>query len=204
MSMSTRLAELRKDLLHPSGPAISTNRNYPFAIFQYTPFEEFAARAEVGNLAQELQVKGWRVRTVDLFAVLADHLSLLEDGRQIEMMIAEEKLQYRANREDYTKPLDYLGTILGETFKDLDGFPGRVLAQIQEVAAGADPARTVIFLSRVGALYPFYRTSSLLRFLDAGVKVPTVVLYPGTRVEQQYLSFMGEMDADRDYRPRIY
>jgi hypothetical protein len=64
--------------------------------------------------------------------------------------------------------------------------------------------KTVIFLSRIGGLYPFYRTSSLLRYLDNGIRVPTIVLYPGERTEQHYLSFMGEMDADRDYRPRIY
>ncbi len=204
MSMKTRLAALRKDLLHPAGPAISTNRSYPFAIFHYSPNEEFEARAEVGSLAQELLVKGWKVRTVDLFAVLADYLAEQEGGALVEAIIAEEKLQYEAYGRDWTKPLDYLAGTLDAAFKDAEEYPARVLAQIQEVAAGGDPARTVVFLTRIGALYPFYRTSSLLRFLDSGVKAPTVILYPGSREDQHYLSFMGMMSADRDYRPRIY
>ncbi len=204
MSLETKLAELRKDLLGPEGPAISTNRSYPFAIFQYSPSEEFRARAEVGNLAQELQLKGWRVRTVDLFAVLADYLAEQEGGELVQAMIEEEKLQYTSYGEDWSKALDSLSNALGQHFERLDGYPGRVLAQIQEVAAGSDPSRTVVFLSRVGSLYPFYRTSSLLRFLDAGIKIPTVILYPGSRENPHYLSFMGIMSADRDYRPRIY
>jgi len=44
----------------------------------------------------------------------------------------------------------------------------------------------------------------LLRYLDKGIRVPTIALYPGTREEDHYLSFMGEIPADRDYRPRIY
>jgi len=204
MSMKTRLAQLRKDLLDPAGPAISTNRSYPFAIFHYSPTEEFEARAEVGSLAQELQVKGWRVRTVDLFAVLADYLAEQEGGQLVQAWIDEEKLQYRSYGNDWSKALDSLSNALGGVFESIQGYPGRVLAQIQEAAAGSDPLRTVVFLSRVGALYPFYRTSSLLRFIDTGVKVPTVVLYPGQRDDNQYLSFMGMMNADRDYRPRIY
>lgn len=204
MSLKTRLAGLSKDILGPAGPAISTNRSYPFAIFQYSPSEEFEARQEVGNLSQELQMKGWRVRTVDLFATLAEYLSEQEKGELVPVLIEEEKLQFKAYGGDWTKALDSLSNELGKHFGSIEGYPGRVLSQIQEVAAGSDPSRTVVFLSRVGALYPFYRTSSLLRFLDTGVKVPTVILYPGERIEQHFLSFMGMMNADRDYRPRIY
>ena len=34
--------------------------------------------------------------------------------------------------------------------------------------------------------------------------IPVVLLYPGERKDTTALSFMGELDADRDYRPRIY
>lgn len=204
MSMESRLAELKKDLLGPAGPAISTNRSYPFAIFQYSPSEEFQARQAVGNLAQELQLKGWRVRTVDLFQTLADYLAGQEGGELIQAIVEEEKLQYEAYGKDWTKAQDFLSNTLTNHFNDASGYPGRVLESIQEVARGSDPARTVVFLSRVGSLYPFYRTSALLRYLDTGVKVPTIILYPGNKEDQHYLSFMGIMSADRDYRPRIY
>ena len=60
-------------------------------------------------------------------------------------------------------------------------------------------------MGRAGALYPFFRTSALLKHVAGHTKnVPVVLLYPGTLVGETGLSFMGVLPADRDYRPRIY
>jgi hypothetical protein len=65
--------------------------------------------------------------------------------------------------------------------------------------------RTVIFLSRAGALYPFFRSSALLKHIDGKTRnIPVVLLYPGNFHPPSGLSFMGQLPADRDYRPRIY
>ena len=65
--------------------------------------------------------------------------------------------------------------------------------------------RTLVLLGRAGALYPFFRSSALLKHIDGKTKnIPVVLLYPGERKDTTALSFMGELDADRDYRPRIY
>ena len=68
--------------------------------------------------------------------------------------------------------------------------------------------RTVALIGRAGALYPFFRSSALLRNLDQKTRnVPVVLLYPGEcvpRNDHVGLSFMGILDADHDYRPRIY
>jgi hypothetical protein len=204
MSLETRIAELKRDLCLPDGPAISTNRNYPFAILHYDPSEEFRARELTAVLVDELRLAGWNIRNIDLFALFLDYLRAQEDGELLDSLVAEERLQYERAKDDYRAPLASLKNTLAPYFSRKDGYPGRVLAEIQAMARAADPLRSVIFLSRIGGLYPFYRTSALLRFLDEGVRVPTVVLYPGTRVEQHYLSFMGTVIPDRDYRPRIY
>jgi hypothetical protein len=101
-------------------------------------------------------------------------------------------------------PLNVLQNSLDIFLKNPEEYPKVVFDKIMEKTEHSDVTKTVIFLSRIGGLYPFYRTSSLLRYLDKGIRVPTIVLYPGEKTEQHYLSFMGEMDADRDYRPRIY
>jgi len=63
----------------------------------------------------------------------------------------------------------------------------------------------VIFLGRAGGLYPFLRTSALLKHVAGHTQnVPIVLLYPGKVVGESGLSFMGLLPADRDYRPRIY
>ena len=73
-------------------------------------------------------------------------------------------------------------------------------------AAHPDKAeRTLALVGRAGALYPFFRTSSLLKHLDGQTgQVPVVLLYPGARQGESGLSFMGITKPDRDYRPRIY
>lgn len=204
MSLEQKIDALKKDLLNPAGPCISTNRNYPFALFQYPPHEEFKMRARLVELLDTLRGKGWAILNVDLFATLIEYLNTQEDGELIEALIQEEKLQYKASRGNHALPLSVLQNSLDVFLKDPEQYPKVVFDRIIEKTEQSDAAKTVIFLSRIGGLYPFYRTSSLLRYLDKGIRVPTIVLYPGERTEQYYLSFMGEMDADRDYRPRIY
>ena len=65
--------------------------------------------------------------------------------------------------------------------------------------------RTVVFIGRAGALYPFFRSSALLRHLSGRThNVNVVLLYPGERQGDTGLSFMSRVAADSDYRPRIY
>lgn len=204
MSLESRIDTLKKDLLNPAGPCISTNRNYPFALFHYPPHEEFKMRSKLVELLDTLRSKGWTILNVDLFSTLIEYLGKQEGGELIEALVQEEKLQYNANRKNHSMPLNVLQNSLDVLLKDPVEYPKVVFEKIMEKTEHTDETKTVIFLSRIGALYPFYRTSSLLRYLDKGIRVPTIVLYPGERTEQYYLSFMGEMDADRDYRPRIY
>jgi hypothetical protein len=204
MSLENRIDMLKKDLLDPAGPCISTNRNYPFALFQYPPHEEFKMRTQLIDLLDSLRSKGWTILNVDLFSTLIEYLDGQEDGGLIEALIQEEKLQYVASRKNHSMPLNVLQNSLDVFFKNPEEYSKVVYDKIIEKTEHSDVNKTVIFLSRIGGLYPFYRTSSLLRYLDQGIRVPTIVLYPGERTEQHFLSFMGEMDADRDYRPRIY
>ena len=65
--------------------------------------------------------------------------------------------------------------------------------------------RTLALIGRAGAIYPFFRTSAILRHIDGRTRnVPVVLLYPGERRGPSGLSFMGMLDSDNDYRPRIY
>jgi hypothetical protein len=204
MTLERRLDALKKDLLNPSGPNISTNKNYPFALFQYLPHEEFQMREKLAEMIDGLRMKGWNILSVDLFDTFIRFLKEQESGELIEELIDEELLMYSSHNKDYALPLRALSNSLDGLFKDQEAYPKAVLDKIRERVEKGSDHKSVIFLTRIGALYPFYRTSSLLRYLDTGIRTPTIILYPGERQEKYYLSFMGEMNADRDYRPRIY
>ena len=66
-----------------------------------------------------------------------------------------------------------------------------------------DPLRDVVFIVRVGALFPVYRTFSLLEQLKGRVRVPSILFYPGTLDGAAGLRFMGVLDAEHNYRPKI-
>lgn len=204
MSIENRLHQLKDDLEHPSGPSISTNKNYPFALFHYAPEDEFKMRESLKQLLSDLRNKGWNICNVDLFNSFIEFLEVQEGGVLIEALIEEEKMQFQSHKNDIAKPLDALKNTFDLYFKDEKEFPQFIHQKISKITESTSDSKTVIFLSRIGGLYPFYRTSSLLRFLDNGITTPTIVLYPGERTEQHYLKFMGIMDADRDYRPRVY
>jgi hypothetical protein len=67
-----------------------------------------------------------------------------------------------------------------------------------------DPLRDLVFILRTGALFPVYRTFSLLEQLKGQVQVPTVLFYPGDLDGAAGLRFMGVLDAEHNYRPKIF
>lgn len=67
-----------------------------------------------------------------------------------------------------------------------------------------DPLRDVVFITRTGALFPVYRTFSLLEQLKGRVHVPTVLFYPGTADGAAGLRFMGVLEAEHNYRPKVF
>lgn len=202
-SLQRAFEALRQDLIHPGGPRISTMRNYPFAILQYRPDAEFALRREVQRLTSELVAHGWVVVTIDLQRLLLDRVQ--RQGPEFSQRIIE--MEKRLAASDLQRGLAYLVQKLTPQIEGPTGLAAdcaRVIAE--HVARHPDRAdRTVVFLGRAGALYPYFRTSALLRDLDGKTgNVPVVLLYPGERRGATGLSFMGILDADSDYRPRIY
>ena len=57
---------------------------------------------------------------------------------------------------------------------------------------------------RTGALFPVYRTFSLLEQLKGRVHVPAVLFYPGDLDGAAGLRFMGVLEAEHNYRPKIF
>jgi hypothetical protein len=197
------LEALRKDLLRDDGPQISTTRNYNFAILPYAPDHEFRLRREINRLSQDLREARWNVGMIALHGLLLDRLRA-QGPDFIRALIDREKRL--AGKQDPWRGLSTLKERVVSLIEGPEGLAADVIREIGRILA-RDPeaTQTVIFLSRAGALYPFFRTSSLLKHVAGHTRnVPVVLLYPGRVDEDGGLSFMGILPADRDYRPRIY
>ena len=197
------LAALKADLLHPKGPQISTMRNYRFALFLHPPSGEFLVRAQMRRLLDELEGAGWGVLSIDLCQLLIRRVRSLGD-EAVTALIERERRLYS---KEATRGLDYLRDKISALIEGPDGIAADVLEIVDRFAEEHPKQldRTLVLVGRAGALYPFFRSSALLRHIDGKTRnMPVVLLYPGTRNEAGGLSFMGVLPPDRDYRPRIY
>ena len=194
---------LRRDLIHEDGPRISTMRNYRFAIVQYDPQQEFKLRGLTQQLSNELVAHGWVVLTISLQQLLLDRVRAQGDDWAGHVVAMERRLA----GIDPGRGLGYLKSKLAPLIEGPAGLAAdcaqRISDYVREHPDNAD--RTLAVIGRAGALYPFFRSSALLKHIDGRTQnVPVVLLYPGERRGPTGLSFMGMLNPDNDYRPRIY
>ena len=202
-SLLEAITALKKDLVSDAGPQISTMRNYRFAILPYRPAEEFELRRQIRRLSDALKAEGWNVLTISLHALLMRRIRATGDNALHSLIERERRLCNKGPE----RALNHLKEKILPHVEGPDGIAADVIKLITDFADEyPDQAeRSLVFIGRAGSLYPFFRTSALLKHIDGKTKnIPVVLLYPGERRDVNALSFMGELPADRDYRPRIY
>src|SRR5262249_20810052 len=149
-----------------------------------------------------LVAHGWVVLSISLQRLLLDRVRTLGD-EHVRWIIENER---EFSTWDLERGLNALKEEIAPLIEGPDGLAADC-ARIIRAHAGARPdraGRPLALIGRAGALYPFFRSSALLRHLDGRTgNVPVVLLYPGERRGPTGLSFMGVHDPDNDYRPRI-
>jgi hypothetical protein len=170
-------------------PQISAYHDMPYAIFRYPPEAELAVRQETALLRTRLEQAGKRVTMISLAERMAEALQA-EGLDPVALANAEKTVGLESTVET-------IHQVLSE-YRPLDDL---VAARIP---AEADPLRDVVLIVRAGALFPIYRTSSLLEQLKGKVQVPAVLFYPGELDGAAGLRFMGVLDAEHNYRPKIF
>ncbi len=166
---------------------ISAYHDMPYALFRYDPEEEFELRQQVTLLETRLSQKGKRVKRISLAECLDEAMRSqhpLEDWFAVERELGTEAV------------VETVHSVLSEYSPLVD----LVTARMPD---DPDPLRDIVFILRTGSLFPVYRTFSLLEQLKGRVQVPTVLFYPGDLDGAAGLRFMGVLDAEHNYRPKI-
>jgi len=166
---------------------LSAYHDMPYAIFRYDPEEELEMRRLVSLLATRLAQKGKRVSRISLAECLDE---ALRSQNPLEDWISAEREQGPS-------------TLVDTIHEVLSSYAPLVDLVAARMPADPDPPRDVVFLLRTGALFPVYRTFSLLEQLKGRVQVPAILFYPGTLDGAAGLRFMGVLDAEHNYRPKI-
>ena len=185
-----RLTTKLEPLLAQEDPrkSISAYHDMPYAIFRYPPEAEFPLRKELALLKTRLEQKGKRVTTISLAECLQ---AALDAEHTSERLIEAEK------SIGLTQSIDTVHQIL-DNYQALDALV------IDRMPRNPDPLRDIFFITRAGALFPTYRTSSLLEQMKGRVAVAGVLYFPGELDGAAGLRFMGILDADHNYRPMIF
>lgn len=169
-------------------PRISSYHDMPYALFRYDPADEFELRKQVTLLETRLSQKGKRIKRISLAECLDE---AMRSQRSIEEW-------FSAEREQGAESIvETVHSVLSEYTPLVD----LVAARMPE---DPDPLRDVVLILRTGALFPVYRASSLMEQLKGRVYVPTVLFYPGDLDGAAGLRFMGTLDAEHNYRPKIF
>ncbi|MBK1646649.1 hypothetical protein CKO25_18795 [Thiocapsa imhoffii] len=168
---------------------LSAYHDMPYAIFRYPPEDEFGVRRQVALLRTRLEQSGKRVTIISLAECLAAALEA-EDMGPDALVDAEKSVGLEAT-------VDTVFQILSD-YQPLDELVAR------RIPADVDPLRDLVFIVRAGALFPVYRTSALLEQIKGKVQVPAVLFYPGELDGAAGLRFMGVLDAEHNYRPKIF
>ena len=176
-----------------SGVGLSTYTDMPFGIFLYPPEDEWELRQALRDLVVRLENAGKTVQRLSM-------AQLLEQSIEAAGLSLEEIAQGEAD----------LGiTMVRDTIRDvLSGKAAGSTPLDQLVAEAVDVSKpsssNIIFLERVGALFGLHRPSALLENLHHKVSHPVVLFYPGQRDGPAGLRFMDELEADHNYRPKLF
>jgi len=169
-------------------PQISAYHDMPYALFRYDPEDELELRKEVALLAIRLEQAGKHVTRISLAECLQEAMTSVQPLDD----------WFEAERRQGTDTLvETIHAVLAE-HAPLDDLVA------QRMPDDPDPQTDVVLIHRAGALFPVYRTFTLLELLKGRVSVPTVLFYPGVLDGAAGLRFMGVLEAEHNYRPKIF
>ena len=154
---------------------ISDSHDWPFAIFQYEPKDELLIRKQIKLLKSRLKNKN--IIEISLADIFWDRLKMIDLNRLFE----SEK------EHGLERTIDTIHSVLS----DDENEEGAIEDLIEKKLTKEYPPNTIIFLIRVGVLFPVYRTSAILENLYQKIKMPTILFYPGTKVASHGLKLMG-------------
>jgi hypothetical protein len=185
-----RIREDLEPILELSDPRqrISAYHDMPYALLRYAPEDEFTLRTQVTLLETRLSQKGKRIRRISL-------AECLDEAMRSQCPLEE---WFAAEREQGVETIvETIHAVLSEYEPLVDLVSARMPEE-------PDPMHDIVFILRAGSLFPVYRTFSLLEQLKGRVRVPTVLFYPGGLDGAAGLRFMGVLDAEHNYRPKIF
>lgn len=170
------------------GGSLRPTGDDPLYYLVFEPGQMRPVRRALRTWKARLDLDGWTAEIVSIAEILTQ---VLRDNPR------------RARWEKYEDPLDFevhrktLASALGQG----EAIQGALLAAVERLRGEAHP---ILFVADVEALHPYLRVGTIENGLQGRLDgVPTVVLYPGRRIGESPIRFLGFYEPQTDYRATI-
>jgi hypothetical protein len=181
--LDSTFSQLEVHLLERGG--LSASRTDPFFYFVFPPSQALEVRRRLVPWSARLRNAGLQVDRLSLSDLL---WQLVDDaGTWDEWLAAEPDAEPRDVNEAVSALLRTGGALIERV--------ATYLASARE--------RSVVFLTEIEMLHPYFRVRTLESALHDRVRVPTVVFYPGRRSGQFGLHFLDFYLEDGNYRATL-
>ncbi len=175
--------ELRSVLSRPSG--LNPAQSDPIFYFVYRPEDMLAVKRRLSAWMEQLRNDGFEPRRISLGDIMQELVSA--SGRWDEWLELE--------------PVTDL-TDFNQAIRDVLTQDNALIERVAKLIAEGGK-QTVVLLTESEVLHPYYRTRAIESALVGRVPHPTVIFYPGRRVGQYGLHFLGFYPEDSNYRSTL-
>jgi len=182
-SLDETFDSLVEHLQHPE--SLNPAKSDPFFYFVHDPAETLAVKQKLSVWRSVLGNEGWTVDIVSLSKLIWDIVN--KSGRWDEWLGLERDSDPEAMNE-----------AISDVLRSDNALVESLAKHIRQ-----ERDRTLVFVTDVAALHPYFRARSLESGLHDQVKVPTVLFYPGRRSGQYGLHFLGFYEFDGNYRATL-
>ena len=182
-SLDETFDELEQRLKEPA--ALAAARTDPFYYFVYAPDEALAVKSKIPAWEARLRLGGLQVEHVSFADLIWE---LVDESGRWEGWLAEE------TEADPELVNDSVRDVLASS----DALTRKLAALVDR-----DRPNSILFLTEVELLHPYFRVRTFESALHDRVKIPVVAFYPGRRIDQYGLSFLGFYPEDGNYRAMI-
>jgi hypothetical protein len=178
--------ELRHRIRTPGG--LSPTQGDPLFYFVYPPEQTLTVRR---------LWPGWKSRLINEDGLQVEELSLAD---LLWSVVDATPMQWAELLElEASFSTEAMNGAIRDLLVSENTFVRRVAAHVTAECPG-----TILFLLDVELLHPYFRTRFIESYLNNKVTIPTVFFYPGLRVGEYGLRFLGFYPEDSGYRSPVF
>lgn len=175
--------QLRKRLLSPVG--LNPAQSDPIFYLVFSPKDTLTVYRLLPGWVARLEADGWKVKTLQLGKVIWELID--QSGHWQEWLEVESE----ADQEE-------INNSIRNVLRTNNALVNRVAQEV-----GAEETKTVVLVTEVELLHPYFRLRVIENYLNNKVRVPTIFLYPGRRAGQCGLHFLDFYPEDPGYRSTL-